>query len=125
MVDETSDSSQVEQTTFIIRYLTSNQGQIEIVERFLRLQIAVKTLKENEIPLTDCRGQGYDNGANMVGKYEGVQSHIIQENSLPFYHLVVVTLNLCGTDSAECCLEAITLFGTIQYIYIYYIQFQS
>ena len=35
MVDATPDSSHVEQTTFIIRYLTSNQGQIEIVERFL------------------------------------------------------------------------------------------
>ena len=92
------------------------EGQIEIVERFLIFvdcsektgsavaSLILKTLKENEIPLTDCRGQGYYNGANMVGKYKGLPCGC---------H----TLNLCGTDSAECCLEAITLFGTIQSIY--------
>ena len=54
----------------------------------------------------------------MVGKYKGVQSHIIQENSFAILSPCGCnTLNLCGTDSAECCLEAITLFGTIQSIY--------
>ena len=68
MVDATPDFSHVEQTTFIIRYLASNQGQIEILERFLTFadcsektgsaiaSLILKTLKENEIPLTDCRG---------------------------------------------------------------------
>ena len=62
MVDATPDSSHVEQTTFIIRYLASNQGQIEILERFLTFadcsektgsaiaSLILKTLKENEIP---------------------------------------------------------------------------
>lgn len=30
-------------------------------------------LEENGLPLKDCRGQGYDNGANMSGKMKGVQ----------------------------------------------------
>ena len=45
MVDAIPDSSHVEQTTFIIRYLASNQGQIEILERFLTFAVcSEKTL---------------------------------------------------------------------------------
>ena len=29
-------------------------------------------LIEDGLNLKDCRGQGYDNGANMAGKYSGV-----------------------------------------------------
>lgn len=30
-------------------------------------------LEENDIPLHDMQGQGYDNSANMIGKHQGVQ----------------------------------------------------
>ena len=130
MVDSTPDCSHVEQTTFIIRYLLLSHDQFEIAERFLTFvdcsektgfeiaNLILKTLEENEISLSECRGQGYDNAANMVGKYKGAQSYIISKNSLAILSPCGChTLNLCGTDSAECCPEAITLFGTIQLIY--------
>jgi len=31
-------------------------------------------LQDRDIPLEDCRGQCYDNGANMSGKVKGVQA---------------------------------------------------
>jgi hypothetical protein len=37
-----------------------------------------------EINLSDCRSQEYDNGANMVGRHQGVQSRILSENPREF-----------------------------------------
>ena len=102
MVDATPDSSHFEQTTFIIRYLTSNQGQIEIVEIFLTFadcsekngsaiaSLILKTLKENEILLTDCQRQGYDK--TWWGNTKVYKAIYFKRIHLPFYHLVVVTL---------------------------------
>lgn len=39
------------------------------------------------IDIADCRGQGYDNGANISGKVKGVQAHILQRNPLATYSL--------------------------------------
>jgi hypothetical protein len=33
----------------------------------------------------NCREQGYDNGANIKGKHEGVQAHILRVNSRAFF----------------------------------------
>jgi len=75
-------------------------------------------LTEKNIPLQDCRGQGYDNGSNMKGKYKGVQAIILASNSLAVYSACAGhSLNLCGEKAAECCNEAITFFGSIQKIY--------
>ncbi|XP_033229674.1 uncharacterized protein LOC117181221 [Belonocnema kinseyi] len=37
-------------------------------------------LQEDNLNINDVRGQGYDNGANMAGKYQGVQSRILNLN---------------------------------------------
>ena len=39
-----------------------------------------KTLENYNIPLEDCRGQGYHNGSNINGKYEEAQNHIKRKN---------------------------------------------
>ena len=69
MVDATPDSSHIEQTTFMLSYV--------VKERFLPgmdiANLILETLKNYGIPIADCRGQGYDNAANMSGKYNGVQ----------------------------------------------------
>ncbi|KYN19390.1 Zinc finger MYM-type protein 1 [Trachymyrmex cornetzi] len=91
IVDVTPDSAHVEQTTFILK---------------------------NNIPLTECRGQGYDNGSNMKSDYKGAQSYIIRDNSLAVYSPCSGhSLNLCGVDSAEYCSKAITFFGVVQKCY--------
>ena len=130
MVDATPDSSHVEQTTFIIRYLTQEVEEYSIKERFLTFvdccqktgaQIArliLDTLKKFGIPVAHCRGQGYDNAANMSGKYNGAQQHIFAENLLCLYSPCAChSLNLCGADAAACCKEAVTFFGMVQTVY--------
>lgn len=130
MVDATPDSSHVEQTTFIIRYLTRGHQGLSIQERSLTfvdcckktgVQLAMlilETLKQFGIAVSDCRGQGYDNAANMSCKYNGAQQHILIENPVCLYSACACnSLNLCGADSAACCKGAVTFFGMVQTVY--------
>jgi len=111
MVDATPDSSHHEQTTFILRYLIKVESTYVIEERFLKFVdcskktgadiggMILETLKDDGIPFADCRGQGYDNGANMTGKCKGDQALLLQENALEvFSPCGCHTLNLCGTN---------------------------
>ena len=80
--------------------------------------LILETLKEYRIPIDDCRGQGYDNFANMSGKYNGAQQHISSVNPFCLYcPCGCHSLNLCGVDSASSCTEAVTYFGMVQTIY--------
>ena len=92
IVDGTPDFSHTEQITFILRYVNLNENVWEICERFLRMEDCVKkkgrdiaelicrVLKEHDIEFKNCRGQGYDNGANMAGIYNGAQAAILEKN---------------------------------------------
>ena len=44
-------------------------------------ELICKVLKEHDIQLQHCRGQGYDNGSDMSGCYQGAQA-LIQEKDL-------------------------------------------
>lgn len=129
IVDATPDSSHMEQTTFILRYVGLNKvtNKYEVVERFLKFvdcnkktgedisTLILETLADKGIPISDCRGQGYDNGSNMSGKYRGVQARILNVNPLAvFSPCACHSLNLCGVHAAECCPESITFFGVLQ-----------
>ena len=71
-----------------MRYLVRHETLFEIVERFLKFvdcsdktgskihQLITETLESHAISLADCRARGYDNWANMSGKYNGAQSII-------------------------------------------------
>ena len=73
----------------------------------------VETLHDDKLPLTDCRA-AYDNGANMSGKYNVAQRHILDRNSLCLLSpRGCHSLNLCGVDAAACNTEAITFFGVV------------
>lgn len=79
LVDATPDETHEEQLTFILRYLVDNETGYEIAERFLGFvkcnkktgedlaNEIMKDLANHGIPLNECRGQGFDNGANMAG----------------------------------------------------------
>lgn len=132
IVDATPDTSHVEQTAIIIRYLhfEGEEESYEVKERLLAFadcsqktgvaiaDLIIKKLNEYRIPLSDCRGQGYDNGSNMKGAYKGVQAIILGMNSLAVYSACAChSLNLCGEQAAECCPPAITFFGAVQKLY--------
>ena len=81
-------------------------------------QLIIDTLKKHSIPLTNCRGQGYDNGSNMSGSYKGAQAIIMKNNPLAIFSPCGChSLNLCGVHSAECCAQVITFFGVVQKLY--------
>ena len=78
-------------------------------------------LKDLKIPINNCRGQTYDNASNMAGKYSGVQARIKMLN--PLAHFVPCSahsLNLVGACAAECCVNAISLFGFVQTLYNFF-----
>ena len=130
IVDATPDSSHIEQTTFLLRYVNLKDSRYEVQERFLMFvdcsnkcreeiaQLIMDTLEEHTIPLSDCRVQAYDNAANMAGKYNGTQVKILEQCSMTIFSPCGChTQNLCGNDAAECLLEVITYFGMVQMIY--------
>ena len=132
IVDATPDSSHTEQTSFIIRYVSIPQDNVGYIihERFLAFvdcyektgvaiaNLIIKVLSDNSIPICDCRGQGYDNGSNMAGKYNGAQAHILKINHFALFSPCAChSLNLCGSQAAECCPQVQTFFGIIQKLY--------
>ncbi len=68
--------------------------------------------------ISDCRGQGYDNGANMKGQSKGVQARILRLNPRAFFTPCGChSLNLVLGDMARSCPKAMTFFGVVQRIY--------
>ena len=45
----------------------------------------LKVMSDLNINLNDCRGQSYDNAANMSGAYNGLQALIRTKNELAVY----------------------------------------
>ncbi|CAN7988251.1 unnamed protein product [Ixodes pacificus] len=75
-------------------------------------------LEECDIMIEECRGQGYDNGANMNAKRKGVQARILDKDPEHFLFHVDASLNLVMRDAAESSTESVTLFGILQRIYV-------
>lgn len=64
--------------------------------------------------LDDCRGQSYDNEANMVGKSKGVLAKIISKNDLAvFIQCSAHCLNLIGVNAIKSIPEIESFFGII------------
>ncbi|XP_021991444.1 zinc finger MYM-type protein 1-like [Helianthus annuus] len=66
--------------------------------------VTVKELKSLGLDINDMRGQGYDNGANMKGKHNGVQKRFLIEKSRALYVACGChSLNLALCDMANTC----------------------
>ena len=71
--------------------------------------------------IEDCRGQDYDNEANMAGKYKGVQAQISSINGLgSFVPCAAHTLNLVGVHAAEVSPLKVLFFGCVQKIFTFF-----
>ena len=80
--------------------------------------LILETLQKYNIPVRECRAQGYDIGSNMSGSYKGAQARISQINPLALFSPCACnSLNLCGVYAAESCPEIVAFFGTIQNLY--------
>lgn len=100
IMDCTPDISHNEQLSLMIRVVNmyDNLSKCpEIEEYFLDFipvlsttglnlsNILLENLNKFGIDIMNCQGQSYDNGSNMVGKYQGVQTRIINKNSRAFF----------------------------------------
>ena len=123
ILDCTPDMSHHEQMSVIFRYVLCNEEAAVVKETFFGyLRISDSTGKglldaflekatELQLELSDCRGQSYDNGANMKGKHSGVQARMLDINPKAVYvPCANHTLNLVVVDSANSSTEALTFF---------------
>ena len=120
-----------EQMSVILRYVLCNEEAAVVKETFFGyLRISDSTGKglldaflekatELQLELSDCRGQSYDNGANMKGKHSGVQARMLDINPKAVYvPCANHTLNLVVVDSANSSTEALTFFGVLTRLYV-------
>ena len=83
--------------------------------------VVVNILKELNLSVVNRRGKTFDNAGNMAGKLTGLQARVEEVNSLAeCVPCAEHSLNLVGVAVAECCVNAVSFFGFIQTVYIYF-----
>jgi len=76
---------------------------------------------QDGLDIKDCRGQAYDNGANMAGAYKGVQARIQEANPRAvFVPCCAHSLNLIGQHAASNVLNGKLILGTIKNLYQFF-----
>jgi hypothetical protein len=81
--------------------------------------VLLDAIESYGLNINDVRGQGYDNGSNMKGKKQGVQSRLLEINPSALYMPCAChSLNLTLCDMASSCGKAISFFGIVQCIYV-------
>ncbi|CAK1597573.1 unnamed protein product [Parnassius mnemosyne] len=121
---------QLMQLSIIIRFFDTNTAEIEehligflAVEKNTAESLTnylITELEQLGISLLNCRGQGYDNGANMRGEKSGVQKRILEINPLAYFlpcgsH----SWNLILGDAASSCVQAKSFFGLLHSTRLY------
>ncbi|XP_025192468.1 zinc finger MYM-type protein 1-like [Melanaphis sacchari] len=134
IMDCTPDTSRQEQLSIVIRIvdmdIENESTEPRIKGYFLDFtnihdstglylsDVLVEKLKIYGISLNDCRAQDYDNGANMIGQYKGVQARILKQNPRAFFMPCAAhRLNLVLGDTAKSSVRAVHFFGTVERLY--------
>ncbi|XP_075680253.1 zinc finger MYM-type protein 1-like [Dermatophagoides pteronyssinus] len=131
LLDCTPDASHQEQLSIVFRYVdVDDMTNGFIHERFLQFESVEDTtgkgltakiesiLKDEGLDLANCRGQSYDNGANMRGVNKGVQALILEKNPKAYYMSCGShNLNLILGEMSKSSNIAISFFGTLQSLY--------
>jgi hypothetical protein len=97
ILDCTPHVSHKEQMSLIVRFVDVSHCDITVVEHFIEFLIVEDTtskglsdlllaaIEKLGLNIDDCRGQGYDKGANIKGKHEGAQAHFLRANIRAFF----------------------------------------
>ncbi|KAF0710596.1 Uncharacterized protein FWK35_00036342, partial [Aphis craccivora] len=134
LFDCTPDIGHQEQMTQVIRYvIQNNENECEIVESFLKFvrvynktgesltEDILNSLSKDDLRISDCRGQSFDNGSNMSGKIKGVQARIIEMNKhARFIPCSAHSLNLIGVNCAKSIPKVETFFGIVQKLFNFF-----
>ncbi|XP_073410526.1 zinc finger MYM-type protein 1-like [Dendrobates tinctorius] len=134
IMDCTPDTSHVEQLSVTIRIvqceLSVGASVSEYFTGFLAVEetsgealcnVFLEHLQGLKISIDKCRGQSYDNGSNMKGKKQGLQSRILALNKRALYMPCSShTLNLVIVDAAKSSVLSVTFFGVLQQIYVHF-----
>jgi hypothetical protein len=128
-VDSTSDLSHIDQLTFIVRFVKDGKP----IERFLLFlpieehkalymtDTVLNFLENLKIPIKNCRGQSYDNAANMAGKYSGLQARIKEHYKFAiFVPCAAHSLNLVDAQAVGCVSEAVAYFQFVQKLFNFF-----
>ncbi len=128
IVDSTPDVTHVDQLSFIIRYVPVKQSRA--VERFLKFLPNVGHKSKDmfdaltvafaayDLNFQDCRGQSYDNAANMSGCYAGLQALLTELCPLAQHvGCAAHTLNLVGKSAVESILDVGIFFDYLEDFY--------
>ncbi|KAJ8870594.1 hypothetical protein PR048_029617 [Dryococelus australis] len=137
ILDCTPDISKTEQMTILVRFVhvtcSDRAHGVKIYKHFLGFvpvvdatsstltNAVLEFLEKMNIPLSDMRGQGYDNGANMKGKHSGLQKkRILNMNKRAFYMPCSRnSLNLVLNDAAMSLQYAVTLCFVVKNFMIF------
>ncbi|XP_014678126.1 PREDICTED: zinc finger MYM-type protein 1-like [Priapulus caudatus] len=128
-VDSTPDASPVDQLTCVLRYM-KNETPVEPFVHFFdnaghtgqdQANSLMRFIEANGIDIANCRGQSYDNAANMSGKYRRMQAIIQQINPLAVYvPCTAHSLNLVGQAAVSSCRPVVSYFGFVQELYNFF-----
>lgn len=132
ILDCTPGASHKEQMSVVL-HTVALKCQPEIKEYFLGYlaieettgqnisSVILQKLEELHIPFDDCRGQAYDNGANMKGRKQGVQARLLNKNLRAlFVPCGAHTMNLVIADSAKSSKDAVAYFGYVQKLFTFF-----
>jgi hypothetical protein len=135
MLDSTPDLAHREQLSEVIRFVDVNfiTKKVTIKEAFLGFiqlhakdaatleSVIVEQLQADNLPLTDCRSQCYDNAAVMAGELSGLQQRIsIRNPRALFVNCNNHSLNLAGLHAAKQDPVVVTFFGTVENLYVFF-----
>jgi hypothetical protein len=68
--------------------------------------VVTSFLKDNNISLMNCRGQSYNNAANMSGHYSGLQVRLKEQNEYALYvPCAGHSINLVCVQAVDCNLN--------------------
>lgn len=128
-MDETKDTSKIEQLSFVIRFV---DNKFNVFEKALGCYHMVKcnasTLSqeiqkimiENNLDINKCIAQCYDGASVMSGVFSGVQKRISDVVPQAFFvHCYAHRLNLCLIHSIQNNSIVVNFFDTVQSLYKY------
>ena len=132
ILDCTPDVSHVEQLSLTFRFVDTNEDEVKVRECFVAYQpvsdslgagltglFLDKIVQEFDLDMNDCQGQGYNNGANMVGVNKGVQTRILNQYPRAFFNPCGChSLNLVVADATKTSVKSVSLFGFLQRLFV-------